>query len=68
MQNETVMPGQAPMRHENRSWIEGMPETLIACGNGCTDMREAHFHIKCIIGFMHMERFARGFYNYNNIQ
>ena len=26
--------------------IEGMPETLIACGNGCTDMHEAHFHIK----------------------
>ena len=44
--SETVMPGQAPMRHENRSWIEDMPETLIACGNGCTDMREAHFHIK----------------------
>jgi len=34
------------MRHEIRSWIEDMPETLIACGNGCTDMREAHFHIK----------------------
>lgn len=43
---ETVMPGQAPIRHENGSWVESMRETLIACKNGCTDMREAHFHIK----------------------
>jgi len=46
MQNETVMPGQAPIRHENGSWVESMRETLIAYMNGCTDMREAHFHIK----------------------
>jgi hypothetical protein len=32
--------------HENGSWLDGMTETLIACGNGCTDMRKAHFHIK----------------------
>jgi hypothetical protein len=43
---ETVMPGRAPMRHENGSWLDGMTETLIACRNGCTDMREAYFHIK----------------------